>query len=64
MIKLLHEKLNHICCRHLWKRELILSMGLYTHHDIKTCIKCGKSITLFSGSRETYFNIAKDRIND
>ena len=42
-------------CRHLWEGQLILSVGKKTHHDMRTCCKCGKSETVFAGTRAEWY---------
>lgn len=43
-------------CRHDWDVNLIFSGGRNTHREIKSCHKCGKSITLFSGNRQEWYD--------
>lgn len=47
--------LKQLVCRHWWQSHLILSGGKYTHHDTRQCIKCGKSETVFSGTRAEWY---------
>ena len=49
------EKIKQLFCNHSWKTRLILSCGRNTHNDIKTCRKCGKRLTSFSGNRQEWY---------
>lgn len=42
-------------CRHQWEVNLVFGRGRNTHHDIRRCNKCGKSETIFSGTREEWY---------
>ena len=45
-----------ILCRHDWDINLIFSGGRNSHREIKSCQKCGKSITLFCGTRQEWYD--------
>ncbi len=45
-----------ILCRHQWETQLVFSGGKNSHHEIKSCCKCGKSIKLFSGTRQEWYD--------
>ncbi len=45
-----------ILCRHDWDINLIFSGGRNSHREIKSCQKCGKSTTLFSGTRQEWYD--------
>jgi len=47
--------LKQLFCRHWYQHHLVLCSAPNTHHDVKTCIKCGKSSTLFSGTRQAWY---------
>ena len=46
--------IKQLLCRHKQESLLIFSGGRNTHHDIKSCIKCGKSKTVFSGTQQEW----------
>ena len=42
---------------HKWRpSRLILCVGKYTHHDIRSCNRCGKSEATFSGTRKEWYS--------
>jgi len=43
-------------CRHDWDTNLVFCGSRNTHREIKSCHKCKKSITLFSGNRQEWYD--------
>lgn len=49
------QKVREFFCIHRREGRLILSGGRNTHHEVVSCYKCGKSKTVFSGTREEWY---------
>ena len=47
--------LKQVFCNHSWTDRLILSGGKVSHHEVTSCDKCGKSKTLWAGTREQWY---------
>lgn len=48
--------LKQTFCRHQWDTNLVFSGGRNTHREIKSCHKCDKSVTVFSGTRQEWYD--------
>lgn len=55
----LSQRLKQTLCRHKITSNLIFSFPPNTHHIVTNCYKCGKSETVFSGSREEWYEYEK-----
>ena len=49
--KTIRRVANRLFCRHLTETKLIFGPNPYTHNDIETCLKCGKSKIIFRGNQ-------------
>lgn len=53
MIKLIKKLLG--ICDHKYQTILIFGGNPNTHNDVMSCYKCGKSQTIFSGTRREWY---------
>ena len=43
-------------CWHWFDTNVVFDSPPITHYDIKSCIKCGKSITVFKGNQQEWLD--------
>jgi hypothetical protein len=61
VLKCMRKLIKQLLCHHIGQTRLIFSSGKNTHHDITECIKCGKVLSGWQGTRDEWVNLVEGR---